>query len=104
MDVSEAQDKVCFSCNSLNSHDAKFCVHCGARFDVAEEKRTEETVTCLFCAKDAVGHKAAKSIKVQCKHCGMYIPEPEAIRSQERWYCSAEHRDADQRGVSGDRQ
>ena len=41
---------------------------------------------------------------VQCKHCGMYLPEPEAIRSQQQWYCSTEHRDADQQGASGKRQ
>ncbi|MGB5260917.1 MAG: PP0621 family protein [Gammaproteobacteria bacterium] len=31
---------------------------------------------------------------VQCKYCGMYIPEPEAIRGEDQWYCSKQHRDA----------
>ena len=39
---------------------------------------------------------------VQCKHCGMYLPENEAIRSREQWYCSREHRDADHQGNAGD--
>ena len=32
---------------------------------------------------------------VQCGHCGVYLPEPEAIRDGERFYCSQEHLDAD---------
>jgi uncharacterized protein len=35
---------------------------------------------------------------VQCKHCGMYIPDSEAVRNQNQWYCSKEHRDADHQG------
>lgn len=38
---------------------------------------------------------------VQCKHCGIYIPEAEAVRSSEHWYCSTEHRDADRQGDAG---
>lgn len=34
---------------------------------------------------------------VQCKHCGVYLPEQEAIRDGERFYCSNEHLDADRR-------
>lgn len=34
---------------------------------------------------------------VRCAHCGVYLPEDEAIRSGDRFYCSAEHRD---RGTS----
>ena len=41
---------------------------------------------------------------VQCKYCGMYIPETEAIRAQDQWYCSSEHRDADRKGAAGDKQ
>jgi len=32
---------------------------------------------------------------VQCSHCGVYLPEQEAIRDGERFYCSNEHLDAD---------
>ena len=32
---------------------------------------------------------------VRCNQCGMYLPEEEALRSGEHWYCSREHRDAD---------
>ena len=28
---------------------------------------------------------------VQCKHCGVYLPEQEAHRSGDNWYCSTEH-------------
>jgi uncharacterized protein len=31
---------------------------------------------------------------VQCAHCGMYIPEAEAIHHQGHDYCSIAHRDA----------
>jgi uncharacterized protein len=31
---------------------------------------------------------------VRCAHCGTYLPEDEAIRSGERYFCSNEHRDA----------
>jgi uncharacterized protein len=31
---------------------------------------------------------------VQCAHCGIYVPEAEAVRHQGRNYCSAAHRDA----------
>ena len=41
---------------------------------------------------------------VQCRHCGMYVPEAEAIRSQDQWYCSREHSIADRRGETEDRQ
>ncbi|HKY02650.1 MAG TPA: PP0621 family protein [Burkholderiales bacterium] len=32
---------------------------------------------------------------VHCDHCGLYLPESEAIHAQGRHYCSVEH----QRGV-----
>ena len=31
---------------------------------------------------------------VQCSHCGVYLPEQEALRDRDLWYCSKEHRDA----------
>ena len=34
----------------------------------------------------------------QCSHCGMYIPEQEALREGDRWYCSREHLDAGRKG------
>lgn len=33
---------------------------------------------------------------VQCAHCGMYVPETEALGYRDRHYCSAAHRDAGQ--------
>ena len=32
---------------------------------------------------------------VQCAHCGMFVPETEALSRNGRHYCSAAHRDAD---------
>lgn len=32
---------------------------------------------------------------VQCRHCGMYIPEQEAFSQQGQWYCSKKHMEAD---------
>ena len=33
---------------------------------------------------------------VQCAHCGIYLPEPEAISREGRFYCSQAHLDDDQ--------
>ncbi|MFK7731807.1 MAG: PP0621 family protein [Pseudomonadales bacterium] len=30
---------------------------------------------------------------VACQVCGTHVPEDNAIRSDDAWYCSAEHRD-----------
>lgn len=32
---------------------------------------------------------------VRCAHCDMHLPKSEALRSDDRWYCCREHRDAD---------
>ena len=32
---------------------------------------------------------------VQCARCGLHVPEEEAIKLHERYYCSPEHRDED---------
>jgi uncharacterized protein len=32
---------------------------------------------------------------VQCAHCGIYLPEPEAVNREGRHYCSQDHVDAD---------
>lgn len=37
---------------------------------------------------------------VRCEHCRLYVPEAAALRRAERYYCCAEHRDAD--GAGGD--
>jgi uncharacterized protein len=36
------------------------------------------------------GQHAARM--VQCAHCGIYVPEHEALASGGRYYCSDEHR------------
>lgn len=35
---------------------------------------------------------------VQCQHCGIYVPEQEAVQHEDQWYCSQEHLQADRRG------
>ncbi len=34
---------------------------------------------------------------VRCAHCGLNLPEAEALRHHGRFYCSAEHRDQGER-------
>lgn len=41
--------------------------------------------------------KPAPPRLVQCAHCGVHVGESEAIRSGDRYYCSADHQ---QRGES----
>jgi uncharacterized protein len=31
---------------------------------------------------------------VKCAHCGIHIPQDEALEQDEHYYCSPEHRDA----------
>ncbi|MFT6429638.1 MAG: hypothetical protein ACJAXR_000351 [Halopseudomonas sp.] len=32
---------------------------------------------------------------VRCSQCQVHLPEDRAVRDNQRWYCCAEHRDAD---------
>ena len=41
-------------------------------------------------AKDAP--EAAPEQMVNCGHCGLYLPQSEAIREGDRFFCCAEHR------------
>ena len=36
--------------------------------------------------------EAAPEQMVHCEHCGIYLPQSEAIREGERFFCCAEHR------------
>jgi uncharacterized protein len=47
-----------------------------------------------FRRKDASGPaaEAAPEKMVNCGHCGLYLPQSEAVREGERYYCCAEHR------------
>jgi len=38
---------------------------------------------------------AAIQVMVQCHHCGIHLPAPEALLFRNKTYCSAAHRDAD---------
>lgn len=37
--------------------------------------------------------KPAVANMVACAHCGMHIPESEAVRDGNRYYCSKEHQE-----------
>jgi uncharacterized protein len=49
-------------------------------------------------AKSAARSKRAQradtpQTMVRCSHCRVHVPEKKALRSQNGWYCCAEHRD-----------
>lgn len=33
---------------------------------------------------------------VQCKHCGIYLPQKEALKSGDHYFCNEQHRQDDQ--------
>lgn len=47
-----------------------------------------------FRRKDAAGEGApdAPERMVNCAHCGLYLPQSEALEEGDRFYCCAEHR------------
>ncbi len=47
-----------------------------------------------FRRKDAAtdAPEAASEQMVKCGHCGLYLPQREAIREGDRFFCCAEHR------------
>ncbi|MFN3581738.1 MAG: PP0621 family protein [Pseudomonas sp.] len=34
------------------------------------------------------------ALMVRCSHCRLHLPQDQAVRSNEQWFCSSEHRDA----------
>jgi len=36
--------------------------------------------------------EAAPELMVNCSHCGLYLPQSEAIAEGDRFFCCAEHR------------
>ena len=42
-------------------------------------------------SRPAGGRRQKSARMVQCAHCGVYVPEPEALSSGDRFYCSADH-------------
>ena len=36
----------------------------------------------------------SREAMVACEHCGVNLPQGDALFADERWYCSDEHRDA----------
>lgn len=47
-----------------------------------------------FRRKDAAGSGSAAVPEqmVNCGHCGLYLPQSEAVREGDKYYCCAEHR------------
>jgi len=46
----------------------------------------------LLRSSRPAGRRGQQSARmVQCAHCGVYIPEHEALASGDRFYCSAAH-------------
>jgi uncharacterized protein len=44
---------------------------------------------------------AAIATMVRCAHCGLHVPQGEALQSGDHYYCSKEHQEAAQRGEEG---
>jgi uncharacterized protein len=44
--------------------------------------------------KGAPGADGKVANMVRCSHCGTYLPEDDAIRVGDQFFCSNEHRDA----------
>lgn len=40
-------------------------------------------------------HQRRSEKVVRCARCGVHVPESEAVREQDRFYCSQAHRDED---------
>jgi uncharacterized protein len=38
--------------------------------------------------------ESSREAMVACEHCGLNLPQGEALCADERWYCSDAHRDA----------
>jgi uncharacterized protein len=43
-------------------------------------------------APGSAAHGAAPEQMVNCSHCGLYLPQNEAIAAGDKFYCCAEHR------------
>lgn len=46
-------------------------------------------------AKDRDNRLPQATPMVRCEHCQLHLPQPSAIRHQDRWYCSDAHAKAD---------
>jgi uncharacterized protein len=43
-------------------------------------------------APDSAAHGPATEQMVNCSHCGLYLPQKEAVAEGGKFYCCAEHR------------
>jgi uncharacterized protein len=44
---------------------------------------------------EAAETEAVTEDMVRCAHCGVHLPRSESIRAGDKFYCCAEHRDAE---------
>ena len=52
----------------------------------------------LVSRQKSPGDKPSVAHMVVCAHCGLHVPESEAIQDGNKLYCSEEHRKAAQQG------
>jgi uncharacterized protein len=45
---------------------------------------------------------AAIATVVRCAHCGLHVPQGEALKSGDHYYCCKEHREEAENGRTGD--
>lgn len=57
------------------------------------------TVWRQWQARQAVNRRPPATEKpplmVRCSHCGLHLPEQQAIRQDDQWFCSSDHLKAD---------
>jgi uncharacterized protein len=46
-------------------------------------------------SRRSTGSMTTPKPMVRCSQCQVHLPEDLALRDNQRWYCCAEHRDAD---------
>ena len=49
----------------------------------------------IFASSSSTRSESARlesAAMVKCSHCELHVPESEAIKSDEQYYCSAEHK------------
>lgn len=55
----------------------------------------------LYRQRQAARQRVRQGVKsvdsVQCRYCGLHLPRADAVRQGDAYFCSQEHRDADNR-------
>jgi uncharacterized protein len=48
--------------------------------------------------KPAAGNAQQRTVKmVRCAQCGVHLPQGQALKEQDRWYCSRSHLEQDKK-------